>query len=99
MASSKSRNDCSILATRAAPQRGILLMRRSAACNSVSVSELPSRIWINLPRLHAASRSGVIAVSGVRDYEFFSAGKMPADPTAKIAVLLIQPALGILLVV
>src|SRR5213078_948910 len=68
--------------------------------------------WINLPRLHAASRSGVMSAhrsTGILpvgqtrvspDYEFFSsAGKMPTGPTAKMAVLLIQPALRILLVV
>src|SRR5437016_791816 len=67
--------------------------------------------WINLPRLHAASRSGVMSAhrsTGILpvgqtrvspDYEFFSAGKMPTGPTAKMAVLLIQPALRIFLVV
>jgi hypothetical protein len=33
------------------------------------------------------------------DYESFSAGKRPTGPTAQIAVLLLEPALRILLVV
>src|SRR5260370_19850332 len=67
--------------------------------------------WINLPRLHAASRSGVTSAHGRTgilpvpqtrvspDYEFFSAGKMPTAPPDKMAVLLIQPALRIFFVV
>ena len=52
--------------------------------------------------MSAHRSAGILPVGQTRvspDYEFFSAGKMPTGPTAKMAVLLIQPALRILLVV
>ncbi len=52
-----------MLATRAAPQRGILLMRRSAACNSVSVSEFPSRMSISLTRLERRHQGAPVELS------------------------------------
>src|SRR2546421_4354758 len=53
--------------------------------------------------MSAHRSTGILPVGQTRvspDYEFFSsAGKVPTGPTAKMAVLLIQPALRIFLVV